>query len=1548
MRLLRVALALFLLCSCGFAQEEETGPAYFSLATNRTWAPGEKPAISVWGSNVKTLEFRVYRVNDPVKFFQSMADAHGFGGQAPPVQHTTTWIERFHSWKHGVWAGIRDFFRARFTATARSEIRDWQAGRKRQPLQKGEVFAQIPVLNRQQLVATWREPITSAHRWESATVQVPVSDRGVYLVEATNGKLRAYTIVMISEIAVITKSSSGRLLAFVTDRRTGDPVRDADVKVWTRQTKPLEFKTDTDGLADVKLAGLKAGSSESAMVSAEVKGDFAVNSVGSYFLRENEAFVTGYVYTDRPVYRPGDTVHYKIILRGKQHAVYQLPAVQQANVEVRDPEYNSIQRKDLPVSDYGTLKGEYVVPADAKLGNYQLTVSVGADEEGRDRANGSFYVEEYKKPEYDVKVTPEQKRVLEGDKIRATIEARYFFGEPVAGAKVTYAVHKWRYWYWGYAAEDDLDTSTAEEGGEEGDMYDAEQQSEQSGVLDQDGRLKIEIPTTVDGKKYDYTYRIEARVTDPSNREITGHGYVLATYGSYRFDVIPASYVNTAGSEASVNVDALDYDRKPVQSEFTIELRPEVQAKEQAAVFSATGRTDANGKANVHIPLKTAGWYVVVVKATTPEKREIEGRTWLWVTGGSVPWWYGGRAGERIQIVPDQKSYKPGDTAHVLILTNGPAHVLVTTEGADLFTQRVVNVTGPTVTVDVPILNTYAPNFFVNATFLRDNTVFEGSKSISVPPEEHKLAVEVKPSKAQYQPGEAANYTVKATDSSGKPVAAEFSLGVVDEAIYSIHPELAEDIVKAFYGTVYNRVSTENSLSYYFHGEAGHRQMQLTDVRRSRALAQLKPERLVQPKVRKAFPDTAYWIADVRTDSSGAAQVKFDFPDALTAWRATARAITKDTKVGSAVEKVIVRKNVMVRLAAPRFFRHDDEVTIGVLVHNYLTDAKTARVSLDVKGLTVVDGATRDVQVPSKGEVAVNWRVKAQKVSEATLLAEALTDVESDAMEISLPVQPYGVKQSIARSGSLADGSGQHDEAIQFPAAADAGSRRLEVSVTPSIAGAIFGALEYLTSYPYGCTEQTMSSFLPNIVVGQAVKELGLKTRVDPAELNRKVRAGVERLYTFQHPDGGWGWWETDDSHVFMTAYVLAGLSQAKHAGYEVKDDAINNARQWLAAKFAGDTKIIPDLRAYMAYALALSGEKSGTYIEAVFDQRAQLSAYGAALLGAALLEMKDPRAGELVAQIEKAAVVEGDQAHWEQRRDPMLDFQEDISAEATAYVVKFLANAKTDSDLLPKAAMWLVTHRNEGYWWDSTKQTAFVVYGLTDYLKQSGELQPNYSVEVEVNGRTVLTKSFSGRDAMSFEQPVARLDASQVTDGDKIVVRKKGSGRLYWSVRADYWSDEKRLVNQGSFSLNVAREYYKLTPVRQDNKIVYDMSKLDGPAQAGDVLAVRLTVSGGEWKYLLIEDPIPAGTEFILKDELYEVKGDKPAWWRNWYTRREFHDDRAAMFQTYFTGRVRNEYVYLLKVVNPGTFRVSPARVQPMYQPAFQATSDGLTVVVK
>jgi uncharacterized protein YfaS (alpha-2-macroglobulin family) len=231
--------------------------------------------------------------------------------------------------------------------------------------------------------------------------------------------------------------------------------------------------------------------------------------------------------------------------------------------------------------------------------------------------------------------------------------------------------------------------------------------------------------------------------------------------------------------------------------------------------------------------------------------------------------------------------------------------------------------------------------------------------------------------------------------------------------------------------------------------------------------------------------------------------------------------------------------------------------------------------------------------------------------------------------------------------------------------------------------------------------------------------------------------------------------------------------------------------------------------------------------------------------------------------------------------------------------------------------------------------------------LKASGELKPNFSVQVFVNDRQVLTKSFMPADALSVNPTVIRIPSSELpADENRIRIVKNGMGLVYWNTRGEYFTTEERYSRTGSVALNLLRDYFRLVPERTNEKIVYRLEPVNGPVQSGDVLAVRLTVSGGKWNYLQIEDPIPAGTEFIERDDLYALK-EKPPWWETWFTRREFHDDRAAFFQTHFD-RGQTQHFYLLKVVNSGMFRASAARVQPMYQPEYLSTTESRVFTVQ
>jgi uncharacterized protein YfaS (alpha-2-macroglobulin family) len=494
------------------------------------------------------------------------------------------------------------------------------------------------------------------------------------------------------------------------------------------------------------------------------------------------------------------------------------------------------------------------------------------------------------------------------------------------------------------------------------------------------------------------------------------------------------------------------------------------------------------------------------------------------------------------------------------------------------------------------------------------------------------------------------------------------------------------------------------------------------------------------------------------------------------------------------------------------------------------------------------------------------------------------------------------------------------------------------------VAGTVFEALDYLTSYPWGCTEQTMSSFMPDLIVFQAVDKLHLKSPIDRRTLNDMVSAGIERLYGFQHEDGGWGWWQDDPSRVFMTAYVVSGLGQAK-ASWEVDNNTIEKGRNWLKAALAAHPDMVADLRAYVIYALATTGGAPKDALDKTWESRGRLSDEGLALAGLALDAVGDSRAREAATLLEKKAKVTDADAYWTNNYNGLLEYWGDTSDETTAMALKLLVRQDRGSGLLTKAAQWLGKHRNGDYW-DSTEQTSMVIQGLTDYLTLSGELANSSDVEVLVNGVSVATRHFGPGDGFALPWRV-RVPAGQVGNSGQVTIRKSGNGISYWSAETSWYAADRRLFQQDKLALNVTRDYYvlqKRQPTPAD-PITYDLVPLKGPVHVGDIVAVKLAVNGTDWKYMLTEDPIPAGTEFLPNASLYQLN-NKPSWWVDWYTRREFHDDRAAFFNTDFS--TRREYVYLLKAVNPGKFVISPAQAGPMYQSNVQTTTDPATLEVQ
>lgn len=1520
----------------------------FSLASGTIFSTRESPSIYLTFQHVERLDFRIYKVRDPMAFVARLKDPHQLGSQTPPVDQEPTTLEQIASWKATWRWRLRHFVRGQFSRDYRQSRRR-EADRRRVVSRRTEqvnTFAQVPLLNPSQLVTSWREILPPMRDPDVRRIPLELKTPGMYVVEAVSAPHRAYTVVIVSDVGLVSKAAPGQVLLYAADRQTGAPVAGCQVRIIANQQPLASGTTGADG---VFLTTLERTAADDVVSVAQCGEQVTASDPGSWYLRESPRELAGYVFTDKPIYRPGHTVHLKALLRWRARGA--LVPFDAADVEVRvsDVADKVIYRQRKKVDAFGGIAADVPLGAGVALGDYSIAIL-----HGEDTASGGFEVQEYRKPEFEVRVSPADRFVVQGGHVSATVNARYYFGQPVANAKLAYVVLKQPYY-------SPLRWSDDDEDGGGGYWYGDDQIVEGEARLDANGTATVEVPAAVDDNGRDYSLRIEARVTDASNREVAGNTLAHATYGTFLVAASVDTYVARPGGTVTLSVRAVSYTGVP---QAATPIRVAVLARTANArwddeggtreVTTATVTTDADGRAAWTVPVPTMpGDYRVRASAQSGARTVADDR-YLWVPGAQ-------RTDEDssydkyLELIAEKKTVQPGETSRFLIRgAEFDSQILVTKEAEGVSWHQVVRARGNE-TIEVPITADDIGDTWVNIVFLKGDRLYRAERRVKVPAASRQLAVTITADSPVSKPRTPGRFAIKAVDATGAPVRAQFALGVIDEAVYGVKADATADPLRFFYQRNYSRVGTTFSREYSFVGYSGNQQLMLALRKRPYSLADFKADTPAQPQVRKEFPDAIYWVADVVTDARGEASVQVTYPDALTTWRLTARGATVDTRVGQAVARTTVTKDLIVRVITPRFLTEGDEVVTPVIAHNYLPGERAIDLSLTSAGLGPAGApeGTR-VVVASGGEARRDWRFTAATAGRATVTGTASTSGDRDAVELGFPVLPFGLKREIGTSGSMS-GAGTTSATLPIPAHTNPAARTIEVGLAPSLAGSMLGALDFLTAYPYGCTEQTLSSFLPNLVVARALAQLKLTPTERLSLLDRQVTAGVTRLLDYQHEDGGWGWWKTDENHPFMTAYAIYGLLEARANGYQVNDWKIRRGLGALVKLYREYPRAVPALKAYMLFVFArasAAGLEPDTSDGPSFDRaaalndvwarRADLTAYGRALLLLTLDGQKDPRGNDLAASLLGEAKQTGDLAWWEVDHDPLLEDWADTSVEATATAVQALAAREARAPVLEAAVRYLLANRQSGAYWVSTKQTAMALYGLTAFMKARGEQPSAFAVDVAVNGATVKTVTF---DAASLAAPDPVLVSVQGREGDNTVsLTTRGGGALYWSAAAKYFDTRTPIERTGGRRLAIAREYFSLTSRTVQNRIVYREAPFSGTAAPGDVVLVRLTVAGAaDWRYLLIEDPLPAGAETIADDSLYRLEKRRL---RPWGGRQEFRDDRAVFFQDGLPGG-RAEFWYLLKIVTPGTFRAMPAQVTPMYVPGVWASTTPITVTV-
>lgn len=741
---------------------------------------------------------------------------------------------------------------------------------------------------------------------------------------------------------------------------------------------------------------------------------------------------------------------------------------------------------------------------------------------------------------------------------------------------------------------------------------------------------------------------------------------------------------------------------------------------------------------------------------------------------------------------------------------------------------------------------------------------------------------------------------------------------------------------------------------------------------------------LATAEVRTDFRSTVIWQPAIVTDEAGRAQVVVKFPDSLTTWTTTARSITQDTRVGTVTHEVKTKKEIIVRLQAPRFFTERDRVTISANVHNYTEAEQKIKVSIEATGLDLDGEKSVWITVPAQGEERVDWpaSVPGGKTAEITVMAQATK--EADAMKRSYPILAHGIEKFIAQAVALKSGDGNsvvQEFTLNVPKERIKESTGLQIVLSPSMAAAMLDALPYLADYPYGCVEQTMSRFLPSVIVAKTMRDLGisneqamayisdvLEPRKDPkghperrndptlSRMNAMVKDGLKRLYDFQHSDGGWGWWKEGDSDRFMSAYVVWGLSLAQQAGIDIHSGALSNGVRYLQTQLVEEENN-PDMLAWMLHALAVARSNSefeDVQSQRLWEMRDQLNPYTRALFALSEHYRGHAEQAQVLARNLSNGILEDKDngtAHWG-AADVHYRWSEG-GVEATSFVIKALSNIDPQSPYLEPAVKWLALNRR-GASWKNTRDTAIAILSLSDYLKTTAELNPDYQYIVTVNGKVVREGTVNSENVLTFGR-IIDLGPDALLDGkNSVKVEMKGRGALYAAGYLKYFTLEEDITPAGN-EIFVERRYQHTAQKETLMKgYVEDWTPLDNGSQiqSGERVKVEILLEAkNNYEYLVVEDYKPAGFEAVELQsgtvwfESVDEKG-RPSGETVW-SYREFRDQKVAFFIGHLP-QGRYKITYELRAEVPGEFHGMPNQTHAMYVPEIRANSSEarLTVV--
>jgi uncharacterized protein YfaS (alpha-2-macroglobulin family) len=1431
----------------------------------------------------------------------------------------------------------------------------------------------------------------------------------------------------ITDLAVHTKLGATSGIVWVTRVSDGKPVPGAALALYDADgAVKWQGTSDADGLARVPgLATLIPATTTKrhrhsdsnppfAMVSASLGGDLGVTladwtgGFGPWGFSIESAWAgkrpepAGFLTAERGIYRPGDTVMLKGLVRYRRlGALTTPPRGTMVDLRVTDARGKEVLTRSIPVSEYGTFNAEVPIDPESPLGTYSAIASAGVMS-GKVQVSGSFRVEEYRPPQFKVDVSPAAAQVVSGDAIRGRVLARYLFGGAMPGAPVRWTATRTTQEYRPPGNE------TFSFGIETWDWNDESpgRSSEVVGAgeakTDAQGALEIEVGKAEAPGGRSATLTLEAEVADVNRQRIANRTelsiHPAALYAGVRSrstDGFPeinkpvtleAIAVTPAGERqrADVVVTAFRRDWKFVRKKTVGDRWETLSEPVEERAGGCTVKTEPTPVTCLFTP-KQPGLYVIQAEVTDSQKRKQTTRTALYVVGeGWVSWQR--NDSDRIDLIADKPLYDVGETAKVLVKSPFPsAEAVVSVEREGVTQARRVVLKGAATTLDIPVGEGAIPNVYVGVVLVRGRVVQAdgpeqgddpgrpqvrvGYVQLKVEKKSKRLNVEVTPDQKEYRPRNRVKLGLRTTDWKGAGAPAEVAVWAVDEGVLRLTNYEAPDPLEALHP------------------------IQGLSVRLGEPLIHLVKRQLYADKgmvsggggggegagaIRSRFKTTVLFAPSIVTGADGRGAVEFELPDNLTTYRILAVAVDRGERGGRGGSSITVNKPLLAMPALPRLARTGDALEAGVVVHSPSGKVTRAEVTASVGGpLQLVGEGHRSVALPDGKAQEVRFKYRAEGSGEAVLRFSVSGGGEQDAVEQRLPVKVPSSLEAVALAGETQQLS---KEELSTPNGVRPDVGGLEITMASTVLGGYGEAMRQLVDYPYGCLEQLSSRLVPFVAlrelhgifkipwqpenaadwVGQdAIAHWGTR---DPDEVVRKTVRAIEAL---QRPDGGYGYWSSDScSSPYGSAYAVLALGRAAEVGYAVDREALRRGQGYLARVANGNVdtcswwwkEVDPGTRAFALFALARTHAAKTSSASALFARRSELPFYGKAMLADALYLGGGDRAQakQLTTELLDRAQETAGTVHLEEMNARTLQSDWSSDTRTTAIALGTLVNLNPDHPYVGKMARYLTQARGKDGKYRTTQESAFALMALTEVVRVREKAAPNFQGRALLAGKPVAEAEFRGRslEVRRTVLPMSKLPAIGAKSAFEFV-RQGSAGMLSYGAVLRYAPAQmpRDALDRG---LVVQRW---IEPYAGGGQLK--------AVKAGELVRIKVRVgTPAARQNLALEVPFPAGLEAVdtslattarlpggeegIDTERDEMEGARKAGLPPWvygfwnpFNHTELRDDRALFFASELPPGVHTVSV-VARATTPGDFLLVPARAEAMYQPEVFGRSDG------